>query len=110
MRNQRSSSSSPSKFPFIEQTPKGLYLRIRLQPRSSRNSVEGVQDNALKIKITAPPVEGEANKALIEYLSKLIGVKKSSLQIDSGEKSKDKRVKVDGVSLPTLEEIFEKVV
>lgn len=110
MKAPTSSSSSPNKFPFIEKTPKGLYLRVRLQPRSSKNLIDGIQQNALKIRLTAPPVEGEANKALIEFLSKIIGIRKSSLEIDSGEKSRDKRVKVEGVSPQALEEIFEKVI
>lgn len=97
------------KFPFIESTPKGLYIRVRLAPRSSRDQIEGVQAGSLKIKLTAPPVEGEANKALIEFLSKLIGIRKSNLSIDAGMKSREKRVKVEGMTLEGLEGVFEKV-
>ncbi len=94
------------KFPFIEKTPKGVFLRVRLQPRSSKNSVEGVQGGSLKVRLTAPPVEGSANKALVEFLSELTGVRKSSISIDSGLKSRDKRVRVEGVSVEELERVF----
>jgi uncharacterized protein (TIGR00251 family) len=99
-------ASPQKKFPFIEETPKGVFLRVRLQPRSSKNSVEGVQGGSLKVRLTAPPVEGSANKALVEFLSELTGVRKSSISIDSGLKSRDKRVRVEGISLGELERVF----
>lgn len=94
------------KFTFIEETPKGVFLRVRLQPRSSKNSIVGVQSGSLRLKLTAPPVEGSANKALVEYLSELTGVRKSSITIDSGLKSRDKRVRVEGVTVEDLERVF----
>lgn len=63
----------------------------------------------MKVRLTAPPVEGEANRALIEFLSKLLKIKKSSLEIDAGAKSRDKRVRAEGVSLKELEEAFGRV-
>lgn len=77
---------------------------MRLQPRSSKNAVEGVQENSLKIKLTAPPVEGEANRALIEFLSDLLGIRKSALSIDTGTKSREKRVRVEGMGLKEMVE------
>ena len=99
-------ASPQKKFPFIEETPKGVFLRVRLQPRSSRNTVDGVRDGALRLKLTAPPVEGSANRALVEFLSELTGIRKSSFAIDSGLKSRDKRVKVEGVSAEELQRAF----
>ncbi|MBI4949303.1 MAG: YggU family protein [Deltaproteobacteria bacterium] len=90
--------------PFIEETPKGVFIRVRLQPRSSKNAVEGVQENSLKIKLTAPPVEGEANRALIEFLSDLLGIRKSAFSIDSGTKSREKRVRVEGLGVKEIAE------
>lgn len=106
MKNRTSSNSSRSKFPFLTESPKGVFISVRLQPRSSRNAIDGVQGDSLKIRLTSPPVEGEANKALIEFLSKLIGIKKSSLEIDIGLKSRDKRVRVEGADLKELEKVF----
>ena len=103
------SADAPPKYPFIEKTPKGVFIRIRLQPRSSKDSLDGAQGGSLKVRLTAPPVEGEANRALIEFLSKLLKIKKSSFEIDAGFKSRGKRVKAEGVSLKELEEAFERV-
>lgn len=94
----------------MEAAPKGLYLRVRLQPRSSRNAVDGVQGNCLKVRLTAPPVEGEANKALVEFLSDLLKIKKSSITIDSGFKSREKRVRIDGLTVEALEDIMSALV
>lgn len=106
MKTLTRSSSSQNRYPFIEATPKGLYLRVRLQPRSSRNVIDGVQGSCLKLRLTAPPVEGEANKALVEFLSGLLHIKKSSIEIDSGLRSREKRVRIDGLTPEALEEII----
>ncbi len=116
MKKPRSSGSSPSPdgtpsgLPFIESTPKGLFIRVRLAPRASREQVDGVKNGALKIRITAPPVEGEANKALVSFLSRLLGLPKGSFSIPPGSlKSKDKKVRVEGVSEKELSTLFNKV-
>lgn len=106
--NRKNSNSSPSSLSFIEETPKGVYIRIRLQPRASKNTIDGIKDSALKVRLTSPPVEGEANRALIGFLSDILKTKKSSFTIDSGLKSRDKRVKVEGLSLLELKEKFSK--
>jgi len=61
-----------------------------------------VQENSIKIKLTAPPVEGEANRALIEFLSDILGIRKTALSIDSGTKSREKRVKVEGLGVKDI--------
>lgn len=86
--------------------PGGAAIRIRLQPRSSRDRIEGVQGDALKIRLTAPPVEGEANKALIEFLSALTGVRKSAFRMESGLRTREKKLSVEGMDVPALEKIF----
>ncbi len=92
-------ADSPPLLPFVESKPGGLFLRVRLVPRASQEKVDGVVNKALKIRITAPPVEGEANKALIRFLSGLTGLPGSSFSIAPGSlKSKDKKVKVEGAS------------
>lgn len=63
-----------------------------IQPRSSKNSVVGLYGDALKIKLTAPPVEGAANKMCIEFLAKQLGVPKSTLSIISGHSSRTKQI------------------
>ncbi|NCS68215.1 YggU family protein [Candidatus Peregrinibacteria bacterium] len=71
-------------------------LTIKVLPRSSRNEIVGtLPDGTLKIKLTAPPVDGEANKKLIELLSKKFGVAKSRVKIVRGETSRRKMVEID---------------
>jgi uncharacterized protein (TIGR00251 family) len=77
---------------FIKEGPWGFEVKIFVQPRSSRNSVEGPHGDALKIKLKAPPVDGAANKMCIEFLSKLSRVPKSTLEVISGHSSRTKRI------------------
>ena len=51
----------------IQETDNGIRIEVKVQPRSSRNQIAGEQDGALKVKLTAPPVEGEANQALVDF-------------------------------------------
>ncbi len=84
-------------------------MRVRLSPRASRDGVEGVREGALKVRITAPPVEGTANRALIRLLSGLLGLPKSSFSITPASlKSRDKLVRVEGVTARELNGLFEK--
>lgn len=77
---------------FIEEKPDGLLLTIFVLPGSSKNMISGVHGNALKIKLTAPPVEGAANKLCLKFLAKYLNIPKSSLEIVSGQTSRTKRV------------------
>jgi len=65
-------------------------LRVHVQPRSSKNRCCGLHGGYLKIAITAPPIEGKANKALISYLAELFGVSRKSIGLVSGEYSRTK--------------------
>jgi uncharacterized protein (TIGR00251 family) len=78
--------------PFIQENDNGIILNILIQPRSSKNMVAGPHGDALKIKLTAPPVDGAANKMCIKYLSKWVNIPKSSIEIISGHTSRTKRV------------------
>lgn len=75
----------------------GIIIEVRVLPRSSKKEVSGVVDNVVKVKLTAPPVDGAANEQLIEVLSKQFSVKKSSIIILKGETAKRKTVKITGV-------------
>ena len=74
------------------QNPTGLRLRIFLQPKASRDQIVGLHDNELKIAITAPPVDGQANAHLLKYLSKLFKVPKSSIVLEKGELQRHKQI------------------
>ena len=78
--------------PYIKENNSGVTLKIFIQPRSSKNMIAGLHADALKIKLTAPPVDGAANKMCIQYLAKCLKVPKSSIEILSGHKSRTKRL------------------
>ena len=77
---------------FIKQCPEGLILKVMVQPKASKNMVFGLYNNALKIKLTAPPIDDAANKMCIKFLSKHLDVSKSSLEIISGSTSRAKTI------------------
>jgi uncharacterized protein len=87
----------------IKQTAKGVTFTIRVLPRSSKNAFAGEQEGALKVKLTAPPVEGAANKMLVKFLSDSLRVPKSAITILSGETGRTKTVSVEGVSAADIE-------
>lgn len=74
------------------ENPQGIRLRIFLQPKASRDQVVGLHDNELKIAITAPPVDGQANAHLLKFLSKLFKVPKSRIQLEKGELQRHKQI------------------
>jgi uncharacterized protein (TIGR00251 family) len=78
----------------LSESADGTLIRVQVQPRSSRNGIDGVHDDRLKIRLTAPPVEGEANQALITYLAKSLGIPKREVVLAQGGKSKKKVVGV----------------
>ncbi len=85
--------------PCLQETAEGLILQIYVQPRSSKNKMVGLQGDMLKLKLTSPPVDGAANKCCCELLSKLFDIAKSRVILISGEKSRKKRILLQGVCL-----------
>lgn len=78
----------------IHNHPEGLLIDVRVQPKSSQNAIVGVHGEALKIKLNAPPVDGKANKALIQLVAKTLHCPKSAVEIISGQASRNKRLLV----------------
>ena len=98
----------------LKETSDGIAFNVFVQPRSSKNSVVGLYGDALKIKLTAPPVEGAANKMCIDFLAKQLGVAKSTLSIISGHSSRTKRILItydDNIPNPhqLLNSLLEKI-
>ncbi|MBL0716395.1 MAG: YggU family protein [Desulfosarcina sp.] len=77
---------------MLKDHPEGIVLSVRVQPRASKNAIKGVHGDALKITLTAPPVDGAANKACIAFLARQLKLSKSAIQIISGQTSRNKRV------------------
>jgi uncharacterized protein (TIGR00251 family) len=78
----------------IKKTDIGISFKIYVQPKASKNSIVGLHDDALKIRLTAPPVDGAANKLCIKYLSKITGISKSAFEITAGHTSRKKHILV----------------
>lgn len=87
---------------MISDAPDGALIDIKVIPRAGRTMLAGTRDNALLIRLAAAPVEGAANAELIALLSDVLDVPKRSFVIVSGEKSRNKRIKVLGVTAATL--------
>ena len=73
-------------------------IRVRVQPRSSRNEVTRYEGGVWWIHLTAPPVEGKANAALLEYLSDVLGIARTRLTLDRGHTARQKAVVVEGLT------------
>lgn len=84
----------------VRETAEGASFLVRVAPRASRTAIVGVmgdgKDAAVKIALQAPPVEGRANAALIDFLAELLGVPRSSIEIAAGENARMKRIAVRG--------------
>ncbi len=81
---------------IITKTATGATFRVRVQPGASNNQILGVQQDALKIRISAAPVQGKANKVLIQFLAKQLRVKRSQVEITGGHTSRIKTIHVIG--------------
>ncbi|MFO7964948.1 MAG: DUF167 domain-containing protein [Desulfobacterales bacterium] len=78
--------------PFLTEHSDGMVLKVYVQPRSSKNMIAGRHEDALKVKLTAPPVSGAANKMCIDYMAKCLKMPKSCISLLSGEASRHKRI------------------
>ncbi len=78
--------------------PAPVTLSVRIQPRASKNEIVVMEGGGLKIRLTAPPVDGAANEALVKFLAAVLSVPKSRIEIVTGHTSRDKIVRVNGIS------------
>jgi len=92
----------------VTEGEKGCTFQVRVLPRSRRDEVVGLHGDALKIRLTAPPVRGKANRALREFLAGRLGVSPSAVEILSGHTSRQKRVRVRGVSAGAIRALLGK--
>ena len=88
----------------ITEAEAGVAFAVRVVPRASRNEIVGVHGDALKVRLTAPPVEGRANEALIAFLAQRLGVRKSQVEIVAGATSRHKVICVSGLSAQEVRE------
>ena len=88
---------------LIRETKNGLSFDISVNPHASRAQIAGIAEGLLKVKVTAPPVEGAANDACIELLAKKLGLKKSRMKISAGARGRRKTILLDDISRTELE-------
>lgn len=87
---------------MIEVTKGGVRLHLFIQPKSSKDEIVGPHNGELKIKLTAPPVDGKANEALIKFLSDFLELPKKNLTLIRGDTGRHKVVEISGLSEPDL--------
>ena len=81
-------------------------LSVRIQPRASKNGIVVMEDGGLKIRLTAPPVDGAANEALVKFLADTFSVAKAQVDILSGHTSKNKIVRIEGIGQEEAQSIL----
>ena len=85
-----------------------VLLKVRVNPRGSRDQITGWQDGVLAVKLTAPPVEGAANKACVQFLADQLGVRKSQISLVSGRAKRDKLFEIAGLSQVELHDRLDR--
>jgi uncharacterized protein (TIGR00251 family) len=94
----------------ISDSPKGASFAVRIHPRAKKNAITGEMGDALKLSLTTPPVEGRANEACIEFFAKLLNVSRSSVTIAAGESSRNKIIRVAGLTAGEIERLLQAAV
>ena len=87
----------------IRDTPSGATFQVRVHPRAKKNAVTGEAGDALKLALTAPPVEGRANDACVAFLAEVLNVPRSSVTIAAGKSSRNKTILVSCLSATQVE-------
>ena len=90
---------------YFAETPEGTVLNVKAQPRSSRAGVEGLVGDAVKVRVRCAPVDGKANRELIEALAEAFGLPKSRVVFKSGETSRQKRILLKGVTAANVRKV-----
>ncbi len=85
-------------------SPKGTIINVRVIPRAGRSGIDGLRAGALLVRVAAAPVEGSANGELIEILARAIQLPRRKVSVVSGERSRTKRVLIEGVPLATVQQ------
>jgi len=88
----------------VQESVKGITFAVKVHPRARKNAITGVVSDKLKLALTAPPVDGKANQSVIEFFAELFAIPRSSVTIASGETSRNKIVRIAGVSKAVAEQ------
>jgi uncharacterized protein (TIGR00251 family) len=88
----------------IQNSPAGVTFAVRIHPRAKKNAITGELGDALKLALTAPPVDGKANEACLEFFAKFLKVPRSSVTIAAGLTSRNKVIRVAGLTVQQVRE------
>jgi uncharacterized protein len=94
---------------FMQKTAQGTTIELYVQPKASKNELAGIHEGSLKVRLSAPPVEGEANKECLRFLAKLFAIPKSRMEILKGYKSRRKTLLIRDVSPEFLQNILKQI-
>ncbi|MDD2212624.1 MAG: DUF167 domain-containing protein [Clostridia bacterium] len=83
---------------IVQEISKGIRFKIKVQPRASRNEISGWQGDSLKIRLTAPPVDGEANEACLKFLAACLQISRRQVKVVAGLKSRNKVIEIEGLT------------
>jgi uncharacterized protein len=89
-------------------SPPAVVVRLAVQPGAGRSSVVGTRGDALAVRVAPPPLEGRANEAVIELLAEVFGVGRADVELVSGEKNRQKRVRVRGVDADAARRVLDR--
>jgi hypothetical protein len=87
----------------VRDTPSGATFQVKVHPRAKKNAITGEVGDSLKLALTAPPVEGRANEACISFFTDFLNVARSSVTIAAGETSRNKLIRISGLSAAQVE-------
>ncbi len=88
----------------IKNSPAGVTFAVKVHPRAKKNAITGEAGDAFKLALTAPPVDGKANEACIEFFARLLKVPRSSVTIAAGQSSRNKVIRVAGAAVQQIRE------
>lgn len=94
----------------VRDNPSGATFSVRVQPRARKNAITGVAGDALKLALTAPPVEGKANQACIEFLADFLNVPRASVTIVAGQSGRNKVIRIASRTAAQVAERFRAVI
>lgn len=86
----------------LHEGPQGITFSVKVQPRAKKNAITGIVGDALKLALTAPPVEGKANEAVIGFLADFFDIPRSSVTITAGKTSRLKMIRISGANRQAL--------
>ena len=84
-------------------------IRVKVNPGASKTQILGIEDGVYRVRVAAPPVKGKANKELVRYLARLLGVRKGDIEVSSGEHARTKTITIKGIQTQEVTEILNNV-